>query len=340
MLIRFLGVSALVFALASPPAQAKDSVGNADDAATFAAKAFVDAFSFLPTDLEGQLGKSSALFDDVESYQSFRQALENSGVLHMIAKSAAALTNEVLEKNAEAKDSGEGWTVKLKARQTFSGRNGVTDRCLDVVAGVVGSDVPDGYTFQNVIATDRPSSDCGIVDASPLDKEFAKIEFKRVSASIEAFLQTASSSLFDLAFTETSGTGRDGIRAFGNEQAYGNFKRAVDESGMKEFLRKNLMISSSEYAGNAEFVRDGRDDGLWHVAFNVRQKLYHPDMYLTRCLQVSADVRDLPPQFGGAQHAFDLVTFKPADDQTECETGKELAAAMRDLIRSGSKDDQ
>lgn len=336
---RLLAVSALAIAFVSSNALAGGDRDLSEGAAMFAAKAFVDAYSFLPDDVDGQLGERATLFDDVQSYQTYRQSLKDSQILDVISKDVAAVSNEVIDDAPAVEKAGDGWSAKFKARQTLSGRNGVTDRCLDVVAHVLQRDVPDGYAFHDVVATSLPASDCGIVDASPVDKEIAKIEFKTIAASIEGFLQSSSSSLFKLGFSENDDAGRGGIRAFRSEEAYKAFGKAVDDSGIRPFLKTNLMISSSEYAGNPAFSKDAKDDGLWHVTFNVRQNFYQPAMSVSRCLEVAADVRDLPPQFGGAEHAFEAVTFKPAEDQTACETGKELAAAMRDLIRSG-KDDQ
>lgn len=339
MSFRLLAVSAIALLAACPIASAGPAEAPPGDVGAFAARAFVDAYSFLPDDVDAQLGDRATLFDDVQSYQSYRESLKDSQLLDAISRDRAAVTNEVLDDAPSVERDGEGWAARFKARQTLTGRAGVTDRCLDVVANVLRSDVPDGFAFHNVISTSLPAADCGIVDPSPVDKEIAKIEFKTVAASIEGFLQSSSSGLFKLGFSDADGAGRGGIRAFRSEEAYKAFQKAVDDSGIRPFLKTNLMISSSEYAGNASFSKDARDEGLWHVTFNVRQNFYQPAMSVARCLEVAADVRDLPPQFGGAEHAFESLSFKPADDQTACETGKELAAAMRDLIRSG-KDDQ
>lgn len=334
---RLLVVSALALTIASTQAAA-DETADVTAAGEFATRSYLDAYSFLPDDVEGQLRDRSALFDDVESYQSYRQSLKDSQILDIISRDNAGVTNEVVDETPAVEKEGDGWAARFKARQTLSGRNGVTDRCLEVEAHVLRSDVPGGYVLNNVIATGLQAAECGIVDPTPVDKEIAKIEFRTIAASIEAFLQSSSTSLFKLGFTEGDEQGRGGIRAFRNEDAYRAFVKAVDDSGIKPFLKTNLMISSSEYAGNAAFGKDARDEGLWHVTFNVRQNFYQPAMSVSRCLEVSADVRDLPPQFGGAEHAFEAVTFKPAEDQTACESGKELAAAMRDLIRSGKED--
>jgi hypothetical protein len=59
-----------------------------------------------------------------------------------------------------------------------------------------------------------------------------------------------------------------------------------------------------------------------------------PGFDLARCVGIAADVRDLPAQFGGAEYAIESISMHPMEDDSACESGKELTAAMWNLINT------
>jgi hypothetical protein len=102
---------------------------------------------------------------------------------------------------------------------------------------------------------------------------------------------------------------------------------------MFPFLKQNQMISTGTYMGNLTFEKaDG--ENLWHTAFYVKQRFVEPGFDLSRCIGITAEVRDLPAQFGGAEYAIESISMHPMEDDSACESGKELTAAMWNLINT------
>lgn len=311
---------------------------RAESVRNFAVTAYKAVFSFGPSTTTDLLGDNARYFSDIEAYQSYRQSLEADGTLTTLTTLGATLSSEPIgEPDAEALNADLSvWKASFKVKETTADRKGLTDRCLLVETTVSAEGYPplgDSYSLKAISTKPASPSDCNITAATPIDKEAARIEMLNRQASFDGFLQSASTSIFTLDFTDEEQQLRRSTRFFSDEQAFESYRKTISDMGIFAFLKHNQMISNGSYMGNLTFEK-ADEDKVWHTAFYVKQRFIEPGYELTRCVGVAADVRALPEQFGGAEYAIEGISFHPMQEDSTCESGKELTAAMWNLINT------
>lgn len=309
---------------------------RAEAVRNFAVSAYKAIHTFGPSTTNGAMDARARYFANVEAYRGWLAGSED--IIKSLSASGATLSSEVVgEPSATPLDAAlSQWRASFKAREQTIDRKGQTDRCLQVeVTLAAEGDLPlgDSYSIRNVSERPSPDSDCSIIAPRPIDKETLRLELINRQNSLGGFLQAASATMFALDYTEEEPQFQRSMRFFSNEQGYETYRTAVSNMGLFAFLKHNQMMSTGTYMGNLTFEKsDG--DGLWHTAFYVKQRFVEPGFELSRCVGVAAEVRDLPAKFGGAEYAIEGISMHPMEDDTACESGKELTAAMWNLINT------
>lgn len=340
---------ALSPAVALAAEQTKAEVPRAEVAPTaeavrnFSLAAFRSLYSLGSGATMESLSDNARYFSDVESYRGFLKALDDSQVLKTLAARGAALSVEISGTGSSAPESADlrKWKTSFHARETVTDRKGSSDRCVAVEMKVDAAGAPplsDTYSIRSVAMVPASDKDCAIVAPRPIDKEAARVELINRRNSLAGFLQGASASLFALDFTEEEPQFKRSMRFFADGDAYESYRTAVSDMGLLGFLKRNQMISTGSYMGNLTFEK-ADDSPLWHTAFYVKQRFVEPAFDLSRCLGVAADVKELPQSFGSAEYAITTIAIHPMDDDSACESGKELTAAMWNLVNSSRDSD-
>jgi hypothetical protein len=309
---------------------------RAEAVRNFAVSAYSAVHSFSPSTTNGELDDRSRYFTDVESYRIYLDSVDET--IKSLAASGASLNAEVVGEpsSSPGNPAMTEWVAKFKARERTIDKKGQTDKCLAVEITVAANgDLPlgDSYSILKVSEAAAPDEDCKIVAPRPIDKETLRLELINRQNSLGGFLQAASASIFQLDYTEEDPQFRRSMRFFSNEDAYETYRQAISNMGLHSFLKHNQMISTGTYMGNLTFEKSDADE-LWHTAFYVKQRFVEPGFDLARCIGVTADIRDLPAQFGGAEYAIEAIAMHPMEDDSACESGKELTAAMWNLINT------
>ena len=310
---------------------------------SFATAGYSALFTFDAHTDEQSLGDNSRYFTDVASYQTYRAFIKDDGVLDTIRSDDASVTETLVGDPviAPANDDMSLWSATFLMKQTKVGHQPELDRCFAVDARIQADGHPplgDSYAFTTLKVTDAASRDCHIGSSTPRAKAVAKIDQSTRKESLDGFLQSASASLFRIVPDTDDQKQRDNIRFFFDENAFNGYANAVGKSQIGDFLKLNQMVAQGQYAGGLTFDHDALVDTPWHTTFYVKQGLSNASMSLTRCLAVKADIFDLPPKFGGAEHVIDTISFAPATDETSCESGKELTAAVWSLVNQANGD--
>lgn len=311
---------------------------RAEAVRNFALSAYKAVLSFGPTTSPESLGENARYFSDIESYQTYRQSLEADGTLTTLSTLGATLSSEPVGEPEVSPTNAELtlWKTAFKVKETTADRKGLTDRCLSVEASVLAEGHPplgDSYSFKSITTKPASASDCNITAATPIDKEAVRIEMLNRQSSFNGFLQSASTSVFALDFTDEEQQLRRSTRFFASGEAFESYRKTVADMGIFSFLKHNQMISNGSYMGNLTYEKADQDK-VWHTAFYVKQMFIEPGYELSRCVGVAADVRELPEQFGGAEYAIEGISFHPMQEDSACESGKELTAAMWNLINT------
>lgn len=343
MKISLLASSMLVAAIAcSFPAHAQKNgaevllEARAEAVRNFAMTAYKAIHAFGPSTTNGAMDEKARYFSNVDSYRGWRAGSED--VLKSLSASGATLSSEIVgEASATPLDPALAeWKASFKAREQTIDRKGQTDRCLQVEVTIKAEgDLPlgDSYSVTNISERPSPDADCSIVAPRPIDKETLRLELINRQNSLGGFLQSASATMFALDYTEEEPQFQRSMRFFSAEQAFETYRTAISNMGLFPFLRHNQMMSTGTYMGNLTFEKSEGED-LWHTAFYVKQRFVEPGFELSRCIGVAAEVRDLPVKFGGAEYAIEGISMHPMDDDSACESGKELTAAMWNLINT------
>jgi hypothetical protein len=343
MKIRTMTAAILLAASACPivaAAQSDASVveveARAEAVRNFAVSAYKAIHAFGPSTTNREMNDRARYFTDVDAYRGYLDGIDDT--LKSLASSGATLSSGLVgEPNASALNPAMSeWKATFKAREQTIDRKGQTDKCLQVEMTVAAAgDLPlgDNYSIKDVSAKPAADADCSIVAPRPIDKESLRLELINRQNSLGGFLQAATASLFTLDYTEEDPQFRRSMRFFSSETAYETYRQAISNMGLFPFLKHNQMISTGTFMGNLTFEKSDADE-LWHTAFYVKQRFVEPGFDLSRCVGVAAEVRDLPAQFGGAEYAIEGISMHPMEDDSACESGKELTAAMWNLINT------
>lgn len=309
---------------------------RAEAVRNFAVSAYKAIHAFGPSTTNGAMDDRARYFTDVDAYRAYLGGVDET--VKSLSASGATLSSDIVgEPSASPLNPAMSeWKASFKAREQTVDRKGQTDRCLQVEVTVAAAgDLPlgDSYSIRNVSEKPTADADCSIVAPRPIDKESLRLELINRQNSLGGFLQAASAALFTLDYTEEDPQFRRSMRFFSNETAYETYRLAISNMGLFPFLKHNQMISTGTYMGNLTFEKSDADQ-LWHTAFYVKQRFVEPGFDLARCVGIAADVRDLPAQFGGAEYAMESISMHPMEDDSACESGKELTAAMWNLINT------
>ena len=332
-------LASLAFADTAAAQQEKAPVqaeARAEAVRNFAASTYKAIHSFSPATTFGSMDDRARYFTDVDAYRGYLEGMDET--IRALAETGATLSAEIVgepEATPEDPDLSE-WRTAFKARETRVDRKGQTDRCLQVEITVAAQgDLPlgDSYSIKTVSERPSPDADCSIVAARPIDKETMRLEIINRQNSLGGFLQAASATMFALDFTEEEPQFQRSMRFYADELAFDTYRLAISNMGLFPFLKHNQMISTGTYMGNLTFEKSDADQ-LWHTAFYVKQRFVEPGFELTRCVGVAAEVRELPAKFGGAEYAIEGISMHPMEDDSACESGKELTAAMWNLINT------
>jgi hypothetical protein len=309
---------------------------RAEAVRNFAVSAYKAIHAFSPSTTNGAMDDRARYFTDVDSYRAYLDGVDET--VKSLSTSGATLSSDVVGEPAATplNPAMSEWKASFKAREQTVDRKGQTDRCLQVEITVAAAgDLPLGDSYSIRLVSEKPAADadCSIVAPRPIDKESLRLELINRQNSLGGFLQAATASLFTLDYTEEEPQFRRSMRFFSSETGYDTYRQAVSNMGLFPFLKHNQMISTGAYMGNLTFEKSEADE-LWHTAFYVKQRFVEPGFDLARCVGIAADVRDLPAQFGGAEYAIENISMHPMEDDSACESGKELTAAMWNLINT------
>lgn len=323
-------------AMAQSEAATVEVEARAEAVRNFAVSAYKAIHAFGPSTTNGAMDDRARYFTDVDAYRAYLGGVDET--MKSLSISGATLSSDVVgEPSASPLDPAMSeWKARFKAREQTVDRKGQTDKCLQVEITVAAAgDLPlgDSYSIKHVSEKPTADADCSIVAPRPIDKESLRLELINRQNSLGGFLQAASAALFTLDYTEEDPQFRRSMRFFSNEGAYETYRQAVSNMGLFPFLKHNQMISTGTFMGNLTFEKSDADQ-LWHTAFYVKQRFVEPGFDLARCVGIAADVRDLPAQFGGAEYAIEGISMHPMEDDSACESGKELTAAMWNLINT------
>ena len=343
MKIKILASSLILAALTlAAPAHAQKNVAEvqldarAEAVRNFAVNAYKAIHSFTPSTTSGTMDDRARYFTDVDAYRGWLSNTEET--LKRLSATGASLSSEIVgDSSSRPTDPTlSEWKASFKAREQSIDRKGQTDRCLQVELTVAAEgDLPlgDSYSIRSISEKPSPDADCSIIAPRPIDKETLRLDLINRQNSLGGFLQAASATMFALDFTEEEPQFRRSMRFFSNEEGFDTYRAAISNMALFPFLRHNQMISTGTYMGNLTFEKSDGDE-LWHTAFYVKQRFVEPGFELSRCIGIAAEVRDLPAQFGGAEYAIQGISMHPMEDDSACESGKELTAAMWNLINS------
>ncbi|NTF17809.1 hypothetical protein G6L37_05300 [Agrobacterium rubi] len=342
MTIKLIASSVMVAVMAASSASAQRNnaevqlEARAEAVRNFAVTAYKAIHAFTPSLANGSMDDRARYFTDVDAYRGYLSGMQDT--IKQLTASGATLSAEIVgEPSSSALDpSMTEWKARFKAREQTIDRKGQTDRCIQVELTIVAAgDLPlgDSYSIKGVSERPSPDADCSIVAATPIDKETLRLELINRQNSLGGFLQSASATMFSLDYTEEEPQYRRSVRFFSNESGFDTYRVAVGNLGMFPFLKHNKMISTGTFMGNLTFEKS-EDDGLWHTAFYVKQRFVEPGFDLSRCIGIAAEVQELPAQFGGAEYAIKGISMHPMEDDSACESGKELTAAMWNLINT------
>jgi hypothetical protein len=334
--ILLAGSSCPMPTMAQSEAATVEVEARAEAVRNFAVSAYKAIHAFGPSTTNGAMDDRARYFTDVDAYRGYLDGVDET--VKSLSTSGATLSSEVVgEPSASPLNPAMSeWKASFKAREQTVDRKGQTDKCLQVEITVAATgDLPlgDSYSIRHVSEKATSDADCSIVAPRPIDKESLRLELINRQNSLGGFLQAATASLFTLDYTEEDPQFRRSMRFFSNEAAYETYRQAISNMGMFPFLKHNQMISTGTYMGNLTFEKSDADE-LWHTAFYVKQKFVEPGFDLSRCVGIAADVRDLPAQYGGAEYAIESISMHPMEDDSACESGKELTAAMWNLINT------
>lgn len=309
---------------------------RAEAVRNFAVSAYKAIHSFSPSTTTAAMNDKARYFTNVEAYRSWLSNTEET--LKRLAASGTMLSSEIVgEPSSSPLDPTlTEWKASFKAREQSIDRKGQTDRCLQVeVAIAAEGDLPlgDSYSIRSISERPSPDADCSIIAPRPIDKETMRLDLINRQNSLGGFLQAASATMLALDYTDEEPQFQRSMRFFSNEQGFATYRTAVTNMALFPFLKHNQMISTGTYMGNLTFEKSEGED-LWHTAFYVKQRFVEPGFELSRCIGIAAEVRDLPAQFGGAEYAIEGISMHPMEDDSACESGKELTAAMWNLINS------
>lgn len=342
MNIRSLAIPFIIAAVAvASPATARSTASEVElEARAEAVRNFaVSAYKAIHThsvSSEGEALDKARYFADVEAYRRWADSTREQ--LDRLDLTGASLSAEIVgEPSSSPSDpSLTEWTARFKARESTVDRKGQTDRCLEVEVTVAAiGDLPlgDSYSVKALSQLPAADADCSIVAALPMDKETLRLELINRQNSLGGFLQSASATMFALDYTVEEPQFQRSMRFFSDENAFETYRTAISNMGLFAFLKHNQMISTGTYMGNLTFEKAEGED-VWHTAFYVKQRFVEPGFELSRCIGIAAEVRDLPAKFGGGEYAIEAISMHPMEDDSACESGKELTAAMWNLINA------